>query len=100
MEVNARDATVLAFAADYFAMLDQETQARQDMARALAIAPKDADVLFRAAILSNHFGEKESTLNFLRRAVDAGCSKTQIRDTPDFDRLQSQPDFRRILADP
>jgi eukaryotic-like serine/threonine-protein kinase len=100
LEVNARDATVLAFAADYLAMLDQETQARQDMARALAIAPKDADVLFRAAILSNHFGEKESTLNFLRRAVDAGCSKTQIRDTPDFDRLQSQPDFRRILADP
>ena len=100
LEVNPRDATVLAFAADYSAMLDQEKQARQQLARALAISPKDADVLFRAAILSNHFGDTEKTLDFLRRAVEAGCSKAQIRDTPDFDRLQSDPHFRQILAGP
>jgi tetratricopeptide (TPR) repeat protein len=95
LEVNPRDASVLAFIADYYAMLDQEKQASDHLARALALAPTDADVLFRAAILSNHFGDTEKTLTFLRRAVEAGCSRTQVRDTPDFDRLRGDP---RLLA--
>ncbi|MGH9643169.1 MAG: TPR end-of-group domain-containing protein, partial [Terriglobales bacterium] len=97
LEVNPRDATVLAFTADYYAMLDQEKPARDHMARALAVAPKDADVLFRAAILYNHFGDKEGTLTFLRRAVEAGCSRTQIRDTPDFDHLRGDARLQALL---
>ncbi len=95
LQVNPRDASALAISADYYAMLDQEKQARENLVRALALAPADADVLFRAAILSNHFNETKETLGFLRRAVDAGYSRTQIRDTPDFDHLRSD---KRLMA--
>jgi len=64
---------------------------------ALAIAPKDADVLFRAAVLYNHFGDTDKTLKFLSRAVEAGISRTEIRDTPDFERLWNDPRFRELL---
>src|SRR5947207_7380131 len=57
LEVNPKDWGVLAFTADYYAMLGDERQARDVMARALEIAPSDPDVLFRSAILHNHFGE-------------------------------------------
>jgi serine/threonine-protein kinase len=97
LEVNPRDVTVLPYVADYYAMLDQEKPARDHLARALAIAPKDADVLFRAAILYNHFGDTEKTLSFLRGAVEAGVSPTQIRDTPDFDHLQNDPRFQALF---
>ena len=97
LEVNPRDANALAFTADYYAMLDQEKQARDHLARALAIAPKDADVLFRAAILYNHFGEPEKTLEFLGKSVAAGYSRNVIRDTPDFDHLQKDARFRGLL---
>jgi tetratricopeptide (TPR) repeat protein len=97
LEVNPRDSFALAFIADYYAMLDQEQQAREQMARALQIAPTDADVLFRAAILHNHFGETDKTLEFLSKSVAAGYSRTVIRDTPDFDHLKDDPRFRALL---
>jgi serine/threonine protein kinase/tetratricopeptide (TPR) repeat protein len=97
LEVNPRDASILSFTADYYAMLDQEPEAREQMRRALEIAPADADVLFRAAILYNHFGDMEKTLDFLTKSVAAGGSRTEIRDTPDFDRLKDDRRFRALL---
>jgi serine/threonine protein kinase/tetratricopeptide (TPR) repeat protein len=94
LEVNPRDAYVLAFTADYRAMLDQEQPAREELARALAAAPTNADVLFRAAILYNHFGETEKTLDFLAKSIANGYSRAVIRDTPDFDHLKDNARFR------
>jgi tetratricopeptide (TPR) repeat protein len=93
--VNARDASILAFTADYYAMLDQEHDAKERLERALKIAPADPDVLFRSAILYNHFGDVEKTLDFLSQSVDAGCSQEVIRDTPDFDHLRDDARFRK-----
>lgn len=97
LEVNPKDSFALAFTADYYAMLDQDSQARTQIARALENAPADADVLFRAAILYNHFGDKEKTLEYLTKSVAAGYSRTVIRDTPDFDHLRDEPRFRTLL---
>jgi serine/threonine protein kinase/Tfp pilus assembly protein PilF len=98
LEVNPQDATILAFTADYYAMLDQEREAREQMARALQTSPGDADVLFRAAILYNHFRDPEKTLDFLTTSVAAGYSRTVIRDTPDFDHLKDDRRFRALLS--
>jgi tetratricopeptide (TPR) repeat protein len=97
LEVNSRDALALAFTADYYAMLDQEAQARQQLARALEVTSSDAEVLFRAALVHNHFGDAEKTIDFLDKAVAIGYSRTAIRDTPDFDRLKDRPSFRSLL---
>jgi tetratricopeptide (TPR) repeat protein len=97
LEVNPKDFSTLAFTADYYAMLDEERQAREQLARALEVTSSDAEVLFRAAILHNHFGDTEKTLDFLNKAVAAGYSRTAIRDTPDFDRLKDDPRFRALL---
>ena len=99
LEVNPKDSFALAFTADYYAMLEQDSQARAQIARALEIAPADADVLFRAAILYNHFGDKEKTLEYLTKSVAAGYSRTVIRDTPDFDHLRDEPRFRTLLPE-
>jgi serine/threonine-protein kinase len=97
LEVNPKDVSALAMSADYYAMLDQEMEARRHLASALAIEPSDPDVLFRGAILYNHIGDTTKTLEFLRRAVDAGCSRTQVRDTPDFDHLRGDKRFDSFL---
>ncbi len=95
--VNPRDALTLAFTADYFAMLDQQAKAQDRLKRALEITPADADVLFRAAILNNRFGDSEKTFEFLQKAVAAGYSPTVIRDTPDFDHLATDPRFKALV---
>jgi tetratricopeptide (TPR) repeat protein len=98
LQVNPRDAVTQAFAADYNAMIDRESQAKEEMARALQGAPADADVLFRAAILYNHFGEADKAIDFLGKSVTAGYSRTVIRDTPDFERIREDRRFRALLA--
>jgi serine/threonine-protein kinase len=98
LEVNPRDTTVLSFIADYYAMLDQDRQAQELMDQALKIAPIDSDVLFRAAILYNRLGDTERTLDFLTKSVAAGCSRTLIRDTPDFDKFKNNPRFEALLS--
>jgi tetratricopeptide (TPR) repeat protein len=97
LEVNPKDSFTLAFTADYYAMLNDERQARDQLGRALELAPADPEVLFRAAILHNHFGDKTKTLDFLDKAVAAGYSRTVIRDTPDFDSLKDDLRFQRLL---
>ena len=97
LEVNARDADILAFTADYYAMLDEEGHARERLERALAVTATDPDVLFRAAILHNHFRDTEKTLELLSKSVAAGYSRFVIRDTPDFDYLKNDPRFRALL---
>jgi eukaryotic-like serine/threonine-protein kinase len=98
LEVNPQDAVTLALTADFYAMLDEEKEARQHLLRALAIAPKNPDVLFRAAIVSNHFANTEETLKFLKRAIEAGLPPAQIRDTPDFDGLRNDARLRALLS--
>jgi hypothetical protein len=78
-------------------MLDQEQPAREELARALAAAPTNADVLFRAAILYNHFGETEKTLDFLAKSIASGYSRAVIRDTPDFDHFKDNVRFRALI---
>lgn len=97
LEVNPKDSSSLAFTADYYAMLDDERQSRELLGRVLDIAPADPEVLFRAAIVNNHFRDKAKTLDFLDKAVAAGYSRTVIRDTPDFDSLKDDPRFRTLL---
>jgi hypothetical protein len=78
-------------------MLDQEREAREQIAQALHTMPEDPDVLFRAAILHNHFGDTGKALDLLTKLVASGYSRTLIRDTPDFDHLKDDRRFRALL---
>jgi tetratricopeptide (TPR) repeat protein len=94
LDVNPRDAAILAATADYYAMLNQPSMAKDHLGRALAIAPQDPEVLFRAAIFYNHLGDRQKTLECLSKSVAAGYSRNVIRDTPDFDHLKDDVQFR------
>ena len=91
LQVNPRDAEVVAYLANYYAMLDDRQSAFSYLQKALDFAPSQGEVLFRVAIVYNHFNQTEQTLSYLKKAVDASYSRTIIRDTPDFQNLQQQP---------
>lgn len=97
LEVNPKDSTVLAFSADYNAMCQHRQIALRQIEQALALAPMDGDVRFRAAIVYNQFGDTERCLASLDKALAVGYSAKVIQDTPDFDRLRSNARFRRVV---
>ena len=98
LQINPRDAETLAYLANYSAMLDDRQAAFGYMQRALELAPAKGEVLFRAAIVYNHFGQTDQVLAYLKKAVDVGYSRAIIRDTPDFQGLQQNAQFRTLTG--
>jgi len=98
VEVNPRDANATAYIAEYSAMLDDKKTAMASIKAALALAPNDPVVMFRAAIVFNHFDDDASALAWLERAAKAGLPRPNIRDTPDFDHLRNNPQFVKLTT--
>ena len=98
VRVNPRDALVLAYLANYSAMIGDRQSALGYLQRALDAAPSDAEVLFRAAVVYDHFKQTDQTLSYLKKAADAGYSRAIIRDTPDFDTLEQNPQFKAVVG--
>src|ERR1039458_1412925 len=100
LQVNPRDAEILAYAANYSAMLDDRPAAFGYLQKALQITPSKGEVLFRAAIVYNHFNQTEQALAYLKKAVDGGYSRAIVRDTPDFQALQQNQQFQSLVRNP
>lgn len=97
-DINPRDANLPAYIAEYSAMLGDRDTALAFTKRAIRVAPKDPNVLFRVALVFNHLGEEKKAMAWLSAAAKAGMSKANIRDTPDFDHLRGNRDFERLIA--
>ncbi len=100
LQVNPEDVQTLSYLAEYSAMLGDRPAAQNYLQQALKLGSSNGDVLFRAALVYNHFGESTQTMDYLKRAVKAGYSRNVIRDTPDFASLRDNPDFRTTVGTP
>ena len=98
LKVNPTDTTVLAFLADYTAMVGQQKKAVQEIEQALSFAPADGEVRLRAAIVYNQLGDTDRCLASLEKAVSLGYSTQVIWDTPDFDHLRNNRRFRVLTG--
>lgn len=98
LRVNAKDPSAVGLLAVCHAMLGEKSLATKYLRQGLRVSPPmDSDMPFKAALVHIQFGETHEALKFLEKAVAAGYSATVIRDTPNFNRLRSNPDFERLL---
>jgi len=79
-------------------MLDDKSAALTNIKRALALDPDDGDLLFRASLVYNHFGDTDKTLSLLKQALEHGFPVATVQDTPDFDHLRSNPAYSTLIA--
>lgn len=96
LQVNPRNAETLAYLANYSAMMGQRQAALAYIQKALDLAPSKGEILFRAAIVYNRLDQNDQALAYLKKAAEVGYSRTVIRDTPDFQNLQQNPQFRAL----
>ena len=97
LEINPRDGGTLAYIAEYSAMLGDQKTALQNLQQALTLAPRDPEVMFRAALVYRQFGNIDQCLSWLRKAADAEYPRVIIRDTPDFQEFRDNPQFRALV---
>ncbi|HKD86758.1 MAG TPA: tetratricopeptide repeat protein [Terriglobales bacterium] len=93
LQVTPDDVQALGYLADYSAMVGDKNAAFNYLQRALTLAPRNGDTLFRAALVYNHFNDTEQALSYLNKAAQLGYSRSWIRDTPDFSNLRKNPHF-------
>ena len=97
-QINPKDSLVLAYLANYSAMIGERPAALGYLQRALDAAPSNGEVLLRAAVVYNHFNQTDQTLNYLKKASDVGYSRAIIKDSPDFAALQQNPRFKAVIG--
>lgn len=82
--------------ASYLIGLGDKKQALAEIGRALTQAPKDSEVLFRAALVYESAGDREKALQSLTAAAAAGYSLAMIRSASDLVALRKDPRFREV----
>lgn len=72
LAINPNDALLLAFLAEHHAMLDEAERASELAERAVTVAPKQVDVLVRAASAYERIGDRTRALATIRTAIECG----------------------------
>ena len=99
LEVNPRDTDALGLLALYEAKSGNLEKARLSIGQALAIAPKDVDVLSAAAEVYTLAGEQQKALDCLKNALEGGYSRFELEANPELAGLRKDPRYREIMAE-
>jgi serine/threonine-protein kinase len=84
--------------AQYWAALGMDSQARQEIAQAVRLAPRDGLVLFHAALVDEQGGRREDALRNVRAALEAGFPREEISKAPPLRALRQDPQYARLIA--
>ena len=97
-QLDPRNAQVLADLAAYHASLGDTARAGPLMQRALKAAPKNASVLFQAAVLNElYLKQRDEALRLLERALREGAPRKEIERSPGLAELRADPRYRKLL---
>jgi eukaryotic-like serine/threonine-protein kinase len=95
--VNSRDPDVLNALGKYYGMIDDRTHALLYLNQAVELNKSNKEVLFSAATIYNHLGDKGQALEWLGKALRAGYSPQMARQEPDLDNFHGDPRFEDLL---
>jgi tetratricopeptide (TPR) repeat protein/tRNA A-37 threonylcarbamoyl transferase component Bud32 len=96
--VNPKDAHALGLLAVSEAKLGRHDAAARHADEAVGLAPLDAEVLYRKAVVAALAGRTGPALTALREALDHGYSAADAARDDDFGSLRDSPAFRRLVG--
>lgn len=98
LAINPKDAETRAWLAVYQLKLGYQEAALAEIDRARRLAPKNVNILFRAAQIYELAGLRDRALAALRSAADSGYSMSEIRTAADLEELRKDPRYQRLVA--
>jgi tetratricopeptide (TPR) repeat protein/TolB-like protein/tRNA A-37 threonylcarbamoyl transferase component Bud32 len=98
LEINPKDAVALAYLGRYEAMLGEEQAALGHIRRGLAAGPAVSEVLFASGVAYSNLNRTDDAIQALQRAVDSGYPRSVVVSTPDFNRLNKNPSFKKLAG--
>jgi len=95
--VNGRDPQLRSRRAMYWAALGSHATAKSEIEQALAVAPNDGQVLFRASLVHELAGRRSDAVQALRRALEAGHSVQEIVKAPPLREVRQDPQIEKLI---
>ena len=96
-EINPNDHYTLADLAGYLAKTEDEERARNNLQKALELAPENTWVMFSAGTTYEQLGNREEALYWIKKAIEHGHSKSEIMSQPDLQDLISDERFQDFV---
>jgi serine/threonine-protein kinase len=97
LAVNPNDARIAASLAVYLQKAGDADGARERIAQAVALAPKDFEVLRRAAQVYALAGRQDAALDALERAIQNGFRRQTAASEEEFQSLRELPRFTALV---
>lgn len=97
LKVNSKDPAAMSLAALMEAKLGRPADARADIARALTLAPADADVRYRDAAIAALLGEADRAIEALKQAIADGYSPVVAAHDFELRSLHGRSDFEELV---
>lgn len=98
LRVNPRDSDVLIRLADAHSMLEQPRRAREELRRALTLAPESVDDIFQAGVIYEQLGDRKRALEWIGKAIKGGYSRDLVEKSPDLAQLRLDSKFQSVLG--
>ncbi len=97
LQVNPRDARLLASLAVYLQKAGEASKASARADEALGVAPHDFDVLRRVAQVHALAGRSQFALDMLEAALRNGLTRDALQKDDEFDNLRKLPRFQTLV---
>ena len=98
LRVNPKSYQLLGNLATYEAQSSNNAQAMPDLQKALALAPKDVQLMYNAAVVYHLAGQHTKAIDYLRLALAGGYPVRAIRADPEWTSLQKDSAFQKLIA--
>jgi len=98
LNVNPKNATALHDLAMSHAMLSHRREAFESIQKAMQVAPADPVNMYYAALVHAQFGETRVAVQWIKKALNAGTTIAQVRDSPNFQFLAKDEEFKKYLT--
>jgi tetratricopeptide (TPR) repeat protein len=96
---NPRNAAILSLLAMYYAPLGERSKAVEKIEQATVLAPKDADVCYRALQVYESVGQRQQALRWLGKSLDQNFPLSRIEANPDLKKLIADPGYASVVRD-
>lgn len=100
LQLNPADSAARARVAACLAKRGDIRSAAREIAKAVADDPTNINVLYNASVVANAAGDKQSAVQYLKRAVSQGYSSAEIERDPEFSILRTSNDYKGVFAAP
>ena len=97
LQVNPRDAATMGNLAVYYARRRSEERALDFIKRARAMDPNSSELLYDSALIDAAYNRPADAIANLTLAVKNGFSLKQIASDPDFQVLENDPAFKKLI---